>query len=124
MGTSENHRGYTEQYTTSIHSYYKKANKESEVDYLSVRYNYETLYSCAGHKDTLDYRGKVKPDNSGYVTIQGNQNINGIKQISKKYVKGIKIKRGRLMNPTRKTKTISVTDVSFKPKNLSKWGGD
>lgn len=88
------------------------------------KHGYQTLYSCAGHKDTLDYKGKVKPDKEGYVSIKGNHDAKLIKRIADKYVKGISIKSGRMIDLSGKQKTFAATRISFKPKNLQRWGGD
>jgi len=83
-----------------------------------------TLFSCAGHKDTINSKGKVNPDVEGYVAIKGSHCCSlKLEQISQKYVQGIVIKKRRLRDQTGKQKTFAVTVVSFEPKNLRRWNG-
>lgn len=82
------------------------------------KHGYETLFSCAGHKD-----GKYRPDVEGYVAIRGNKDHLSLEKIAKKYVEIIIIKKSIMTDLTGKQKTFTATRISFKPKNLQKWGG-
>lgn len=87
------------------------------------KHGYQTLYSCAGHKNYVGVQGKLRSDDEGYISIKGNHNPSDIEKIARKYVKGVVIKKGRLRDPSGKHKTCADTRISFKPKYLQRWGG-
>lgn len=109
--------------------YLRKHGECSKVDYgirslvsTLKRHGYETLYSCAGHKDVINRKGKVVPDKLGYVAIRGGaHDPYTLKTIASKYVSGVKIKKGRLKRDD--GSSYAVTDIAFKAKNLGKWQG-
>jgi len=86
-------------------------------------HGYITLFSCAGHSDTVHSNGKLTPDNSGYVVIKGSVNVNDVKNIARKYVDGVAVRLVRMTNQHGSPKTYSATSVTFKSKNLTHWRG-
>ena len=84
---------------------------------------YQTLFSCAGHNDTLHANGKHIPDKNGYVVVKGSVNTDEIKKIARKYVGNVIIKQVRMTALRGDAKTYSATHVLFKSKNLEHWHG-
>jgi hypothetical protein len=91
------------------------------------RHGLKTLYSCAGHKDVVNRKGKNIPDKTGYVVMKGFHDAGTVKDIASKYVKGVKVRTVRMThdakNENGRYKTYVATEITFKPKNLQKWGG-
>jgi hypothetical protein len=87
------------------------------------KHGYKTLYSCAGHKDARNSKGEIIKNDRGYVAIKGHHNDWNLLKIAKKYVEKPIIKRKRMTSLDGVTKTYCATNISFKAKNLQKWGG-
>jgi hypothetical protein len=87
------------------------------------KHGYQTLFSCAGHKDSIHSNGKLVPDKNGYVVIRGRVNADEIKNIARRYVGNVIIRQVRMTATHGDAKTYSATSVSFKARNLEHWHG-
>jgi len=84
------------------------------------RKGFETLFSCAGHRDE-----KI---GLGYITVRGCHNLDQLIKITRKYVENPKVRLSRLSwNIDNISKTMRATDIAFRAKNLTKslgWDGE